>query len=119
MNIIENPQTKKLYAEGQESLYDFDGTPYAKVDTTGWKVIARNVRCVNDWQAEPGNYGTYYGLISVAMIEKDGRKSFFKMGDNISYLLNWVKDASLNVTVGYVWLGAYSDRNVARSAANV
>jgi len=35
MNIIENPQTKKLYAEGQDSIYDFDGTSYVKPDITG------------------------------------------------------------------------------------
>ena len=118
MNIIENPQTKKLYAEGQDSIYDFDGTSYVKPDITGWKVIARNLRCVADWQAQPGNYNTLYGAIAILMIERDGRKSSFKMGDNISYLLNWIKDASASATISFQWLGVYSDRNIARAKAN-
>lgn len=117
MNIIENPTTKKLYAEGQESLFDFDGTSYTRPDTTGWKVIARNVRCVVDWNTAPGDYNTFYGAISVFMIESDGRKSSFKMGDNISYLLNWIKDVPASYTVSYQWIGVYSDRNIARSKA--
>lgn len=118
MNIIENPHTKELFAEGQESIFDFDGTSYAKRDVAGWRVVATGLRCVADWQAEPGNFDTLYGAITVLMIEADGRKFSFKMGDNISYLLDWVRQASTSATISYQWLGVYSDRNIARQKAN-
>lgn len=119
LTIVEQPETKKLYAVSDSGCYAFDGTP-VKLDTTGWRVITANVPTVADWQREPGNYRTYYGAVTVAVIENDGHKATFKMGDNISYLVNWLQDAKHSLAyeaVSYQWIAAYSDRNAARAQA--
>lgn len=119
LTIVEQPETKKLYAVSDSGCYAFDGTP-VKLDTTGWRVIATNVPTVADWQQQPGNYRTYYGAVTVFTVERDGHKAAFKMGDNISYLVNWLQDAQASPVyeaVSYQWIAAYSDRNVARAQA--
>ncbi len=122
-NIVENPTIKRLYLAGETitgqktQCVAFDGTPIS-LDIEGWKVIAK-APSAEAWGDEPGNYRTYHGAINVLMIEPSGKKLNFKMGDNISYLLNWVKDAeSTGNVVSYQWIAAFSDRNTARQAAN-
>ena len=114
-NIIENPTTKEIFLQGfGQQFYSFDGTPYS-ADTIGWKVVGQ-APDVKSWIAEPGNYGTFYGSMTVAML--DGKKWLqFTMGDNISFLRNWLLDAQSHNTVSIVNQRAYSDRNVARSKA--
>lgn len=120
MNIIENPQSKELFAHVGGTIYAFDGTPYTvPADVTGWPIVAQ-VENVDAWIAAPGDCRTYYGAVTVTTVEKSGCRSTFKMGDNISYLLNWLSDARETLeAVSYQWIGAYSDRNVARSKAEV
>lgn len=117
--IVEQPETKRLYAVSDFGCYTFDGTPVS-LDTTGWRVIASNVPTVADWQRQPGNYRTYYGAVTVFTVERGGHKATFKMGDNISYLVNWLRDAQTSPVyeaVSYQWIAAYSDRNAARAQA--
>jgi len=45
--IVEQPETKRLYAVSDFGCYTFDGTPVS-LDTTGWRVIASNVPTVAD-----------------------------------------------------------------------
>jgi len=120
-NIVENPNTKELFLasncySGNEfvTTYAFDGTPISQ-NITGWKVIG-DAPCVKAWYNEPGNYSTFFGSMTVAML--DGEKWLkFEMGDNISYLRNWLQDAQAGNIVTIANERAYSCRNVARSKA--
>ena len=121
MDIVENPQTKELFLssgeviDGCTRLYSFDGTPYAK-SIGGWEVTGQAPHA-QAWFDEPGRYGTFYGSMSVAMM--DGNKWFkFTMGDNISYLRNWAIDAQEANVVSVNNCKAYSCRNVARSKSS-
>lgn len=115
-NIVENPTTKELFLQGYgQQVLSFNGTPY-NIDTAGWEVVGQAPNA-EAWINEPGNYNTFYGSMSVAMLDS-GKWLNFTMGDNIAYLRNWVSNAKSHTTVSIANLRAYSDRNVARKQAS-
>lgn len=120
-NIVENPNTKELFlastcdsGNGKVTTYAFDGTPIAQ-NIDGWEVVGQ-APCVQAWYDEPGRYGTFFGSMSVAMLNGEEWLKF-EMGDNISYLRNWLQDAEAHNTVSIANQRAYSCRNIARSKA--
>ena len=115
LNIIERPATHELYADDGNSLYGFDGAPYARPVNVGeWPVIGQ-AASVAAWIASPGDARTYYGAFTALVIYKDGRKEVCRLGDNISWLRSWIEDMQRTATVSVQWIAAYSDRNVARA----
>jgi len=114
INIVENPDTKELYAEiGPQQIMAFDGAPYAQT-LTGWQVVGQALSAKH-WMTAPGDCRTYYGAIDALVVYPDGKSDTYRLGETISWLRNWIADMERQATVSVMWLAAYSDRNVARA----
>jgi len=119
MNLRESPESAKVFLDTGYRLYDFDGTPYSRPDAVdGWEPVnTAPVRCLSEWQADPGCYGFAPYLVTQIAVHHEGREPVrFVAGGSAVYIHNWIIDREEEgAVVSTMPIGLYASRQVARS----
>ena len=125
MILVKSPETNRVYAtcRDRETLFTFNGTPLeAPKGVEDWPTVSkRELRCVFDWQRDPGRYGPHWAVVRIGVFDTArNSKEFFSAGGSWLYIQNWLVDhATEDVVVSQFPIALYADRQTARDNAEV
>ena len=124
MILVKSPKSNRVYAtcRERETLFTFNGTPLeAPKGVEDWPTVSkRELRCVFDWQRDPGLYGPHWAVVRMCVFPEQAKPAYFTAGGSWVYIQAWRElRKSEGITTGLMPIALYADRQTARDNAEV
>ena len=113
MLLVKNFQDEVFMKDGN-TVFRFNGTPI-ETKSTDWEQVGETP-CLFDWQRDPGMYGPHYAVAELYKYTGQKECHTFTAGGSIVHIRNWARDHGYEFSPN---IRLYSDRNTARSRAQV